>query len=236
MTVRSLSVTTARVLFLLIFFVQPSLGQQPLPFSGHDVSSLIQVLNSDSPDFEKAKACQQLAIVGDDSAVSALAALLSDDQLSTYARSALENMPGDDVDEALRLACSSLKEKNLLGVIQSLGKRQSPNALPALAKHLDSDDSLVCIAASRAIGQIGTAQAASLLERVFSGASGELQQELGKAVLICAQRLTEQRNHKNAEGLSSLFWNLRSNTCHSRTCRQNQKPVFGRAQRYAQVQ
>src|SRR6056297_707023 len=63
-----------------------------------DPQAAIRVLTSDAGVFEKAKACQRLAVVGDASAVPALAEWLADDRLATYARTALEQIPGPEAD------------------------------------------------------------------------------------------------------------------------------------------
>src|SRR5690242_14096717 len=56
-------------------------------------SDLIQVLKSDAPSAEKAITCKQLAIWGGKDAVPALAPLLLDPQLTSWARTALEAIP-----------------------------------------------------------------------------------------------------------------------------------------------
>ncbi len=58
--------------------------------------------------FEKAKACQRLAVVGTKDAIPALAALLPDEKLNLYARFGLEGIPDPAVDEALRNAAVKL--------------------------------------------------------------------------------------------------------------------------------
>ena len=51
-------------------------------------------------DFEKAKACQRLGVVGDATSVPAVAAVLGNKTLSHYARTALETIPGPAADTA----------------------------------------------------------------------------------------------------------------------------------------
>jgi HEAT repeat protein len=70
---------------------------------------LVAVLQSNAPLFDKARACQQLGEFGDAQAVPALAALLSDEHLSAYARSGLEDIPDPRAAEALRTAAGTLK-------------------------------------------------------------------------------------------------------------------------------
>ena len=55
-----------------------------------------------APPAEKALACKQLAIYGAKDAVPALAPLLSDPELASWARIALEAIPGPAADAALR--------------------------------------------------------------------------------------------------------------------------------------
>src|SRR5687767_10568309 len=70
---------------------------------------LIATLKSDSPPGEKAIACKQLAIHGDKEAVPALAPLLLNKDLASWARIALEVIPGPEADAALRDALPKLE-------------------------------------------------------------------------------------------------------------------------------
>lgn len=116
---------------------------------------LVRILgDGSSSEFAKAKACQRLAVVGEESAVPAVARLLADSKLSHYARTALEAMPGDAADKALREALGTLEGGQLVGVINSIGVRRDPEALMALAALRHGDDSDVAAAATWAIGRI----------------------------------------------------------------------------------
>src|SRR5437016_753992 len=61
---------------------------------------LIAILQSDAPPQEKAITCKQLAIYGTKDAVPVLAPLLSDPQLTSWARIALEAIPDPAADNA----------------------------------------------------------------------------------------------------------------------------------------
>src|SRR6516162_8516946 len=63
---------------------------------------LIHVLRSKAAPADKALACKQLAIYGTKDAVPALARLLSNESLASWARIALEAIPGPAPDAALR--------------------------------------------------------------------------------------------------------------------------------------
>ncbi len=81
----------------------PSFGAQAPPAEGSE-SDLIAVLGSDAEIFDKAKACQQLAVIGTKECVPALAKLLTDDideVTRTYVPLAAKRL--DSLDEAICL-------------------------------------------------------------------------------------------------------------------------------------
>lgn len=118
-------------------------------------AKLIEILKDPAaPEFAKAKACQRLAVVGDKSAVPALAALLADPKLGHYARFGLEPIPDPAVDAALRDALGKLQGNLLAGVINSIGRRKDTKAIEALAKLMENDDTQIAEAAVAALGKI----------------------------------------------------------------------------------
>ena len=125
---------------------------------------LIEVLKSDAPRDVKADALRQLAIVGTKDAVPVIAPLLLDEQLAHMARYALEPIADPSVDAALRDALGKAKGRPLVGVICSLGIRKDAKAVDALAKFLTDANPDVAQAAARALGRIGTAEAAKAIE------------------------------------------------------------------------
>lgn len=118
-------------------------------------ADLVKILNDPSAgEFAKAKACQRLAVVGNESSVPALAKLLGDARLAHYARTALDQISGEVANQALREALSDLDGKLLIGAIHSIGTRRDAGALDSLAKLRQSDDTDVAAAATWAISRI----------------------------------------------------------------------------------
>ena len=157
-----------------------------------DTAELVAVLTSDAPVFDKAKACQRLSIIGDESAVPALARLLGDEKLSNYARCALEGIPGHAPEAALRGALSHFEGDRLIGVLGSIGVRRDAKAIDSVAALLDSDDRAVAAAAARALGYIGTLESARVLRGRLSDIAPPLRPAVANACLICAQCLARQ--------------------------------------------
>lgn len=124
---------------------------------------LLAQLQPDAPVAQRARACQQLAIVGTAEAVPALAALLADGQLGHYAREALEVMADPTADAALRDALGRLQGPLLVGVINSVGARGDVAAAGALGKIAAGRDAPAAAAALRALARIGTPESVALV-------------------------------------------------------------------------
>jgi HEAT repeat protein len=137
--------------------------------------------------FDKAKACQRLAIVGGNDAIAALVAQLADEQLNVYARSALEAIDDPAVDQALRDAAKELSGRQLAGVLLSIGNRRDAKALPLLKEQLGSEDAAIASAAAAALCEIGTAEAGAVLKEALAKRSDA--EWLDEAALECAERL-----------------------------------------------
>src|ERR1017187_9182810 len=113
---------------LLCFTVAVGLLFPALPFTvlsalPGEEQQLIGVLQSNPSAAEKDAACARLKRIGTDLSVPALAALLTDEQLSHSARYALESMPSSKAGQALTEALSKTSGQTKVGLINSLGFR-----------------------------------------------------------------------------------------------------------------
>lgn len=149
---------------------------------------LIGVLQSDAPPQDKAITCKQLAIYGTQEAIPALAALLPDEKLSSWARIALEAIPGPAADEALRQATGKVRGMLLVGVINSIGVRRDVQAVDVLAERLRDSNADVASAAAVALGRIGSEQAAKVLEPYLAAAPDKVRPAVAEGCILCAER------------------------------------------------
>ncbi len=163
-----------------------------------DETELIALLRSDAPASEKAIACKNLAIDGSSAAVPELANLLSDPQLASWSRIALEAIPGKAADEALLEATDSLQGELLVGTINSIGVRRNSNAVEKLATLLHSDDSEVASAAAVALGHIGNGAAAKSLRGSLASAPNEVRSSIALGCVLCAERFLAEGNSTEA--------------------------------------
>ncbi len=159
---------------------------------------LIETLRANSkPD--KAIACKKLAIYGTKTAVPELAKLLSDEQLASWARIALEAIPDPAVDDALREAAKTLKGKLLVGAINSIGVRRSASAVNELTLHLKGNDSDVAAAAAVALGHIGDAASIKALRAELTASTGPVREAVAEGCILAAERLMASDNLQEAK-------------------------------------
>ena len=179
-----------RVTFCLVI----AAGMLSISFAaaGADEASLISVITDpDATLQEKSNACRELAQVGTEEAVPALAELLADEELSHRARYALEAIPYPAADEALTAALTEVEGRPLLGVIASAGVRRSEAAVEPLAELLQSEEVEVAHAAAAALGSIGTVDAADALLAALAEAEPRDHLALSEGVFRCAEALAE---------------------------------------------
>ncbi len=170
-----------------------------------DPAKLIAVLRSDAPPQDKALVCKRLAVFGGQEAVPALAPLLTDAQLSSWARIALEAIPGPAADQALRQAMGKLKGRLLIGVINSIGFRRDAKAVGALVARLKDADAEVVSAAAAALGRIANAPAAAALQAALNAGPTAARAAAAQGCILCADRLLTEKKLAEAGKLYDLI-------------------------------
>lgn len=152
-------------------------------------SELIAILaDSDAPRADKAMACKRLTVYGSAAAIPELAKLLSDPELASWTRIALEAIPGSEADSALRAACDSLSGNLLIGAINSIGVRADQAAVEMLTAQLQADDPQVAVAAAYALGKIANAEATIALRAALATEQTQLRSAVAAACVLCAER------------------------------------------------
>ena len=159
---------------------------------------LLAVLKSDAAPADKAITCKQLAIYGSAAAVPELAKLLPIPELSSWARIALESIPGPEADEALRTATESLQGRLLVGTINSIGVRRDAAAVAALSGKLKDADAEVAAAAAVALGRIGNDDASKALRTALADSSPEVRSFVAEGCVLCAERLHSEGKSADA--------------------------------------
>lgn len=153
---------------------------------------LIRVLESNVPPAEKAIPCKELAIYGTKDAIPALAPLLADPQLASWARIALEAIPDPAADDALRDAMGKVQGRLLVGVINSIAVRRDSKAVSGLVKKLKDAEPEVASAAAVALGRIGGAEAAKTLKESLANAPAAVRPAVAEGCILCAEKLLSQ--------------------------------------------
>jgi HEAT repeat protein len=179
----------------------------PATSLGEDEQALIDVLQSDAPQADKAITCKKLAIWGSAEAVPSLAALLPDPELTSWARIALEAIPDSAADEALRNALENIEGRPLVGVINSIGVRRDPGAVEALIGRLNDPDVGVASAAAAALGRIGNAEATAALRLALADSPDAVRSAVAEGCILCAER---QLAAGSADEATALYDEIRA--------------------------
>lgn len=154
--------------------------------SADEEQDLLALLGSNASIPQKCAACQRLRVIGGARSVPALAALLGEDRTGHAARFALEGMPFPEVDAALRTALGTVEGPNRGGIVDSLGWRRDPAAVPLLAPMAASSDLALATAAARALGRIGGPEAARTLSPLRDRVPAEARDAILDGLLLCA--------------------------------------------------
>lgn len=161
----------------------------PAQSAAEDEQPLIKLLQSDAPKAEKAVACKKLAVWGSAKAVPALAALLPDPELTSWARIPLEAIPGPTASKALRDAMGNVSGLTLIGVINSLAVRRDAQAVDGLVQHMKGSDAEVASAAAAALGRIGNQAAMTALRPMLATAPETVRSAVAEGCILCAEKL-----------------------------------------------
>ncbi len=160
------------------------------PTSTWTEAELLAVLRSETTEADKALACKFLAVNGTPSAATDLASLLPNPRLASWARIALEAIPGPEASAALRDAAGRLQGRLLAGAITSIGVRRDQAAIPLLTDLLVAEDAEVAAAAAWSLGQIATVDAGERLAAAIAAASSpDRLDALAQAAVLCAANL-----------------------------------------------
>lgn len=191
----------ALTLGLVCFTSSLPAADQTSPLVTRNQDALLQVIQSSGSRKDKADACRELAVVGDRKAVPALVPLLANDELSHYARHALETMRGTEVDTALRNELSKVKGRLLVGIIGSLGVRQDTKAIKPLSQLLNDNDPQIAQAAARALGSIADPAGTRAIETALPKTASANRLAFCEGLFRCAEALAAKGKTKDAIAL-----------------------------------
>ncbi|RPJ52007.1 MAG: hypothetical protein EHJ95_04595, partial [Methanobacteriota archaeon] len=189
-------------------------------------AALIDVLKSDAKYAGKQYAARELSIIGTEQSVSVLAGMLTNQEYSDMARYALERIPGAAVDKALLEALPKAQGKAKIGIVNSLGERARKvdvivnNAKSAatqprtargfaspdwwvsctteIAKLTNDSDKMLCGAAISALGKIGSADAATALQKTLETAPDNQKTLVYDALLKAAEKMMNKTDRPGA--------------------------------------
>jgi HEAT repeat protein len=151
-------------------------------------AELLAILQSSNDTVARSSACQQLRTLGTPRSIPLLGGMLSVDGVSQAARYALEGMPYPEAGTMLRASLSRTSGTNQAGIIDSLGWRAEPQAVPLLMPLIKSNDPLIAATAATALGRIGGTEATAVLLGLAADAPQDVQNAAYESLLRCAEK------------------------------------------------
>jgi len=164
---------------------------------------LVKMLVSDTTPAGRQFICRQLSLIGTEQSIPTLAAMLTEKatceiEPSDMARYALERIPGEAVNNALRGALAKTSGKVKIGIINSLGQRRDGASVAALSGLIYDSDKGVAAAAVSALGKIAGPDATAALAKATDRTTGNLRPLVLDAYLECADNLKKRGNDAQA--------------------------------------
>ena len=176
----------------------------------HLADGLAKILESDAAYDAKQFACRQLALIGSERHIPALARHLTDETMSHIALYALVQIPGPQVDKVLLDALENASGKARTGIITALGERGTNSAVDKLTELLGSADKYAASESARALGRIATDKAAASLEKAFAGQTRADQIVAADAFLTCADKTFARGDRDSAVSIYRKVYMSRS--------------------------
>lgn len=171
--------------------------------------SLVELLQSpDTTPAAKQFICRELSIIGTGASIPALAAMLTKEPASKQqphpadmARYALERIPGEDVEAALREALPKTSGTAKIGIINSLGQRRDRKAVGELSKLVYDSDAVTAEAAAAALGNIASPESAKALSEARNKTKDKLRLVVLDGLLKCADQLAADGKKDDASAI-----------------------------------
>ena len=162
---------------------------------------LIALLQGDATDLARDYACRQLVIVGSETSLPALAALLPNERMSYMARYALEGIGSPAAKKALRDMLENTNGRQKVGIVISLGRLTDTEAVPAIAALLEEENAELREACLVALGRIGDPAAATAIEAFAGKAPEPLLEAVVDARLDAVESLCRHGKHEIAAAI-----------------------------------
>jgi HEAT repeat protein len=150
---------------------------------------MLDYLQSDVPQAGKSILCKELGIIGSEVSVPVLSKMVSDPDMSGLALLALEKIPGEAADEALRDALLQSGGNTKLAVLNSIALRKDIHAIQQIRGLTSDPDTKLAGAAIDALGSIGSPICADILKDLFHRAEDDLKWRIADSWLMCADAL-----------------------------------------------
>ncbi len=160
--------------------------------------AMIKLLAPDATFEARRFACQQLAVIGTDASLPALAGLLKNEETVGIACLALGVHPSAKANGMLRDALASARGRARLQIVTTLGNRRDAEAVKPLSEMACDTDALAASAAILALGKIASEPACKTIAALRKEAKPAVARVVADASLRIAEKLAADGDNKGA--------------------------------------
>lgn len=161
-------------------------------------TGLAKILQAPATYDAKRLACQQLAIIGSDRSLPAIAELLKNNETVDIACLALSTHPSVKANEILRHALPNLSGSARVQVINTLGDRRDAKSVELLSALTRDPEAATAEAAIVSLGKIGNQAAARVIAELRKTSRPALDHAVVESSLRLAQQRARSGDRKNA--------------------------------------
>jgi HEAT repeat protein len=170
------------------------------------VAALVGLTGEKQPTWTRTLALRHLSLIGDASAVQAVAGLLRDPELQEEATFCIERIPGEAADRALMAAYADVKDDFKPRILAALGHRRAVIAADLCAEAMQSSSPALAMAGMKAVARIGR-RAAKRSAPNYNALDDWQKVEFADCVLRFADAMVAEGNPADAFSLYKVALN-----------------------------
>ena len=170
--------------------------------------NILDFLKSDATFAGKQSVCRELRKIATEKSIDVLTDMLLNEKTVSIAKYALQNIPGNAVDEELISILNNAPNKSKMAIINILGARKSKIAVNQLGNLLLNKNKDISLAAVSALGKIGTTDCLNFLDPFIIKNNHYLKNAGLDSYLLVADNLVKENNRNDANKIYTKIYNL----------------------------
>ncbi len=160
--------------------------------------NMLDFLQTDATFASKQFVCRELREIATGNSIPVLVNLLQDEETTSIAKYALQNIISNKVDDRLIELLPNSSKNIQLAILDIFGSRKSKNAVSEISKLLNNNDVSISTAAASALGKIATLDCIKYFKPYLNYKNSQLRNTILDSYLSVADNLLRQNKKQDA--------------------------------------